>query len=380
MRGWRVKSFSMFRSYQLRLRPRKEQREMLIRALSLSCDLYNAALQERRDAWNIEQKRISYIDQQSQLTELRQEDSVIRSISADVLREPLRRVDRAFANFFRRCKTGEKPGYPRFRSKSRYDSLVFNLPRLKNGMLMMPNLGGLKFKTKQIIQGAPRTATIKRVGSKWVARITCDIGPAPEKRAVSTAVGVDVGLINFATLSDGTVIENPRWTRRFEERIAAANQTLALKAKRSNNRRRAIEVLRAAHRRAANSRRNFTHHVSKWLVKNYDLIAYEKLNIKGMVRGNLAKSILDAAWGELIWQTTYKAESAGAWSVPVNPRRTTIECSACGEPVHKGLSERTHRCPACGLVLCRDQNAARNILRLGESLAGISLQNVCTVN
>lgn len=367
----------MFRSYRLQLRPNASQRMALDTVLSLSCDLYNAALQERRDAWKLCRKNISLIDQQKQLTEIRAADPAVRDLAVDVAREPLRRVDRAFRAFFRRCKSAGKPGFPRFRAKGRYDSLAFHRPRMRDGLLAVPGVGGLRFKTSQKIQGEPRTATIVRNGRKWSARIVCNLGPAPEKRPVSTAVGVDLGLTNFLTLSDGSVVGNPRWTRQHEARIAKASRNLARKQRRSKNRIRARVALRRAHQRAADARRNFTHHLSKWLVANYDLIAYEKLNIRGMVRSKLAKSILDAAWAELIWQISYKAESAGRWAIPVNPKGTTINCSGCGERVVKTLAERTHQCPRCGLILDRDHNAALNILRLGEALRGSFSPSKC---
>lgn len=367
----------MFRSYSLRLKPTKRQREELTAILALNCDLYNAALQERRDAWAVRRKRITYINQSAELTEIRRDDPGVKRIAVEIARDPLRRVDRAFLAFFRRCKSGDKPGYPRFRAKVRYDSFTYCLDvrikhtkQLRNDVLLVPNLGGIKYKASRPLSGTPKAVTVKRDGKKWTARVLCDIGPAPEKKAVSTAVGIDVGLTNFVTLSDGTVIANPRWTRQHADRIAKANKSLSRKQRRSKNRIRSRQALARAYQRAADARRNFTHHVSKWLVSHYDLIAYENLKIERMVHGKLAKSILDAAWGELVWQITYKAEEAGKWAVPVNPRGTTINCSACGNPVRKGLSERTHRCPNCGLVLDRDHNAALNILRLGESLAG----------
>lgn len=366
----------MYRSYRLQLRPTVRQSESLNSILALSCDLYNAALQERRDAWNLCRETVNLMMQMGELTELRAVDVEVRAVSVVIEREPLRRVDRAFKAFFRRCKAGEKPGFPRFKARSRYDSLTFPCRRLAVGALFVPRLGDVRFRPSRTIQGEPRTATVIRDGKKWFAVITCEIGPAPEKCAVSNPIGIDLGLTNFITLSDGRVVENPRWTRQHEARIARANRVLARKQRRSKNRTRARLALRRAHQRAADARRNFTHHVSKWLVTNFDLIAHEKLNIRGMVRSNLAKSILDAAWGELIWQTSYKAESAGRWDIPVNPKRTTIDCSGCGERVEKTLADRMHRCSRCGLILCRDHNAALNILRLGEALRGNALQNM----
>jgi len=369
----------MLRTYTLKLRPTAKQRTVLEAILALSCDLYNAALQERRDAWRIRHERIGYNQQQKELAELRREDPDIRAIASDIAREPLRRVERAFKAFFRRCRSEEKPGYPRFRAKARYCSFTFynsNHAQIKSGILMVPKLGGVRFKTGQKLRGDYRTATVKRIGKKWEARIVCDLGPAPEKLAISNAIGIDLGLTNFVTLSDGMMVENPRWTRQHEQRIAKANRVLARKQRRSKNRLRARAALSRTHQRAADARRNFTHHVSKWLVSSFDLIAYENLNIKGMTHGNLAKSIFDAAWGELIYQLRYKAEGAGTYAIAVNPRDTTINCSGCGEKVPKTLAQRIHSCPTCGLILDRDHNAAINVLALGISAAGASLQNV----
>jgi putative transposase len=197
--------------------------------------------------------------------------------------------------------------------------------------------------------------------------VVCDIGPAPEKVPVSTAVGIDLGLTKFLTLSDGSAIDNPRWERKHAARIAAANRALSRKQRRSKNRLRVREVLRRVHQRAADARLNYIHHVSKWLIQNYDLIAHEDLNIRAMAKSSFAKSIMDAAWGILLFQLKYKAESAGKLVVPVNPRGTSQRCSGCGETVLKALSNRQHSCPKCGLELGRDHNAALNILALGHS-------------
>jgi putative transposase len=365
----------MIRSFELRLKPKASQRAAMLHILADSCETYNAALQERRDAWRICQKKISFYDQSKELTELRK-DPQFAVVAVRIQREPLRRVNRAFQAFYRRIKAGQAPGYPRFRSRDRYNSFAWHEPRLDARGLLVPNIGRIRFKASRAPVGAVKMAAIIRCGDKWTARIVCDIGPAPEKRIVKTAVGVDVGLTTLATLSDGTEIENPHWTQQYEDHIARANRSLARTQKRSNNRTRARQALRRAHQRAANARRNYLHHISKWLVANYDLIAHEALNVKGMAQSNLAKSIMDAAWSILIRQITYKAENAGVWAVPVNPRGTSQVCSGCGQNVPKKLWQRTHSCPHCGLILGRDHNAGRNILALGMSAVGVSLQNV----
>jgi putative transposase len=353
----------MLRTFQFRLLPNATQVAALTRILEDNCETYNAALQERRDAWKLQRKSITYRDQQDELTELRQ-NPAFQWMACDIQRDPLRRVDRAFKAFFRRSKSGEKPGFPRFRSRRRYDSFSFSLPVVRDKSVKVPNLGDLRARGGRPISGRAKLCTVKRDGKRWNASVVCDLGPAPEKCAVSNAVGIDVGVSALATLSDGTVVENPRWTRKHEARIAAANRKLALKQKRSKNRIRAREALRRAHQRAASARLNYIHHVSKWLVENYDLIAYEDLKIRNMVRSNLAKSILDAAWGLLIWCTSYKAEQTGRWAVPVNPYRTSQKCSGCGRLVPKTLKDRVHqrqfehccagdqRCGPCAFTMC----------------------------
>lgn len=360
----------MLRSFELRLKPTAHQRAELARILDDSAETYNAALQERRDAWKLCQKRIGLYDQQKELTELRR-DPNFANIAIDIQREPLRRVDRAFRAFFRRIKAGQKPGYPRFRARARYDSFAWHVPQLLENGLRVPNLGVIRYKTNRPLIGKLRFATVQHSSGKWAARITCDIGPPPEKRVVRAAVGIDLGLTALATLSDGTAIENPRWTKRHEERIAKASQHLARRQPGSKNRNKAREGLRRAHQKAANARKNYLHHISKWLVGRYDLIAYEALKVQNMAGGHFAKSIMDAAWAILLFQIRYKAESAGVYAIAVDPRGTSQRCSGCGEKVPKKLSVRWHNCPQCGLSLDRDHNAGLNILALGMSAAGL---------
>lgn len=358
----------MIRSFELQLRPTTSQRRSFEYILADSCETYNAGLQERRDAWKLERKNIGYYDQCAELTELRK-DPQFSVISIEIQREPLRRLDRAFGAFFRRCKAGEKPGFPRFRSRARYDSFSWSSKSaIKDGILRVPKLGRVKFKSHRVPVGTPRQTTIKRMGKKWIARIVCDIGEAPEKLPISSAVGIDLGLTSFVTLSDGSEFPNPRLIEKYSQAIARCQKRLARKVRGSKNRLRAKEATRRAYQHMADTRKNFTHHVSKALIEKYDLIAHEALKISNMARGHFAKSIMDAAWGQLLFQLAYKAENAGKWVVPVNPRNTSQTCSGCGVLVRKKLSERQHVC-ACGTVLGRDHNAALNILSLGRRLA-----------
>jgi putative transposase len=358
----------MMRTYTVRLKVTKRQCVVLSALLVDLCELYNAALQERRDAWKICQKRISYYDQQSELTQLRAIDPQSASFPAAIQRDPLRRVQRAFDGYFRRVKAKQTPGFPRFRSVDRYDSFAADSANfsVKGDSISIVKMGTFRFKTRCRLRGTPRELIVKRRGNRWVATIACDLGYAPELKPVRSAVGIDLGVSSLVVLSDGTEIDNPKWTRLEQERLARANRDFSRKKRGSRNRIKSRERLRRTHQRIQGLRKSYLHTVSEWLVSSFDLIAHEKLNIRNMVRSNLAKSILDSAWGELLWQLRYKAESAGVHLVAVDSRNTTQLCSGCGTKVPKTLAQRQHECQECGLSLSRDHNAAINVLRRGE--------------
>jgi putative transposase len=186
--------------------------------------------------------------------------------------------------------------------------------------------------------------------------------------------GVDLGLKAFAVLSNGEPIPNPKFFRVGEKRLAKAQKKLSAAMKGSPERRQRRKVVARIHERIANKRRNFAHQESRQLVNRFAIIVFEKLNVRGMLKNHcLAKSIVDAAWSQLVNYTTYKAANAGRRVAQVNPRQTSKMCSRCGEMVEKDLSIRVHACPGCGLTLDRDHNAAINILRLGLQSLGVPL-------
>ena len=314
----------MIRTYTMRLKVTRNQNERLTALLAQLCELYNMALQQRRDVWKSHRISLGLYDQQKQLTELRASVEEYAQGPMKIQRDPLRRLDLAFKAFFRRVKSGEKAGFPRFRSIERYDS--FSLQKddhnfhLYGELLSLPRLGTFRIKTRCKIKGNPIEIRVKRCGQKWQAQVVCDIGPAPEKVPVCKAIGIDVGLTALATLSDGTEIANPRWTKQEGDRLAAANQDLARKVKGSKNRVKSREHLRRVHQRIAGLRSSYLTSVAKQVVGEYDLIAHEKLNIRGMAQSRLTKSIMDAAWGQLIGKLNSEAECAGKW---VDTSRTT---------------------------------------------------------
>jgi putative transposase len=352
--------------YPLRL---NQQESAGLDEIRLACQrLYNAALEQRKDAYRKQKKSISRYDQHKDLTELREADSEgYSSISSLILRSSLNRLDEAYKAFFRRIKQGEKPGFPRFKGKDRYDSFSFSNPVIKDNLLTIPKFGQVKLHLYRPIKGIPLEAHIRKTYKGWETSIICDLGEAPSKVEIKTSTGIDVGINHFVTFSDGLEVENPRFYRKSEVLLAYRQQRLAYKKnKHSNSRKRAKLLVSKIHQHIKNQRLDFARKLAKEVINKYDLIAIEDLNIKGMVQNhNLSKSVNDASWSIFAACLNFKAEYAGKTIVAVDPRGTSQICSRCGKVVKKTLANREHNCPYCGLVLGRDHNSAIEILARG---------------
>lgn len=356
-------------AYKFRLYPNKTQIESLERSLDLCRDLYNAAIQERRDAWNLNRIRISFFDQSKQVPDIRTTSPEYQLIQARVCDQVLRQADKAFQAFFGRCKAGKSPGFPRFKGRSFFNSFFYNREgfRFVDGKLRLANIGLIKIRQHREIKGTIKEITVKREGSKWFAIVSCDHVPEKPLPVTNQSVGLDVGIESFVTLSDGSQIENPRHYQAVQKKLRVAQRRVARRKKGSSGRNKAVAILRSVHRQIFNQRDDFQHKVSRHLINNYDLIAVEDLNVKGLARMKLAKQIHDVAWSSFFHKLSYKAESAGRTLVKVNPAYTSQDCSRCHHREKKSLSVRHHHCPNCGLSLHRDHNAALNILSLGLS-------------
>jgi putative transposase len=355
-------------TYRYRLYPTRQQGAELHEQVDEACRLYNAALDERRSAWRMQRISLNYYTQAAQLPEIRAAGD-LGVVNCSASQDVLRRLDKTFAAFFRRLKAGENPGFPRFRSRHRYDSLTW--PKYGNGCTVRPNsrlylqgVGDVKVKFHRPLptDATIKTVTAKREAGRWYVCFSVEMpGPAPSACA-DLAVGLDVGLTSFAVLSDGTEIGNPRYLRLAERRLRIAQRKLARRKKRSHRRLKARQEVRRVHVHISNQRRDFHHKTARALVRECGLIAVEDLNVKGLAGSMLAKSIHDAGWGQFISILSSKAACAGRTFVKVNPAGTTQECSACGAHVPKKLSDRLHSC-VCGLSINRDLNAALNVLR-----------------
>lgn len=358
----------MKRTFRYPLRQTQEQETVLNLWLSRCCELYNAALQERRDAWRKQRKSISYKTQTASLTTIRRADPSHECVSVEAQRSALRRLDLAFGAFFRRVKSGGTPGFPRFRPARSYCSLSIGRVLPKGSRFRVPRLGLVRFHEYRPLLGRVLDTTLRRDATgRWWVCFSCDLGATPEAAPARSVVGVDVGLETFATLSDGQRIDNPRFFRSAEAKLADRQRAMERKHRGSKSRRRARILVAKAHQRIKNQRLDFARKLAAGLFGRFDLVAFEDLSIRKMVQhSTLAKSIHDAAWGTFIEALTLKAESAGKWAVPVDPRGTSQRCPQCGAVKRKELSEREHRCD-CGCVMHRDHAAALNIRALGVS-------------
>jgi putative transposase len=367
-----------------RILPTKAQESALNRTLETCREVYNSLVNERTAVYEARGESLTLYGQQASIGKWKQSHTELSEVHSQVLQNVAVRVDLAFKAFFRRVKAGETPGYPRLKGRGVYDSITFPQAdktgcKLIGSMLHVSKIGQVKAIVHRPLignvgnVGSVKTCTIRRLAGKWFACFTCDYEPKalPES---AESVGIDVGLNQFAALSDGTFVANPRFFRRDEKALAKAARRQSRTAKGSKPRRKANKVLSRIHERIRNRRHDFVHQFARRLVNQYGLIAVEKLNVKGMVQNHaLAKSISDASWSQFRTVLMNKAESAGRQLVGVNPAYTSQTCSRCGNIAKKTLKERWHFCPICSLSLDRDTNAAFNILQtaLGtQSVAG----------
>jgi putative transposase len=365
---------SNHKTYKYRLVPTPAQEMALAQVLWRCRELYNAGLEERKTAWEKCGVSVTFAMQSAQLPGIKDVRPEYRDINAQVLQDVLHRLDRAFQAFFRRMKSGGQPGYPRFQGKERYNSLTYPQvgehggAAVDGGILSLSKLGRIPLRLHRPLEGTPKTVTISREADGWYACISCAEVPTASLPPSGQETGIDVGLKVFLITADGEIVENPRHSRNAEKHLAKAQRRVSRRKKGSNRRRKAVALLKRKHQTIQRQRRDFHHKAALALVRQYDTIYLEDLQVATMVRNrHLAKSISDAGWAHFRTILEAKAACAGRRVRTVPAQYTSQNCSGCGERVSKGLSVRTHVCPSCGLVLDRDENAALNILRAGQA-------------
>jgi putative transposase len=404
----------MKRAYKLCAYPTRPQQGRAVRLLADHCDLYNAALQERRDAWRMHRVSISYGDQSAQLKEIRAADPHGQGRhSFTAQQQTLRRLNTVFAAYFQRIrdaetakqrarKNGEKPkeprvGYPRFKPHQRFDQVLFVAG---NGAKWEPAhdgrwahasfqaVGRVKVRQHRAVVGRVKTLQLKREHRRWYVIVVteAEVEPLP---STGRSVGIDVGLARFLTTSDGEVVGNPRFLDAAQQRIADLQRRKERSRLGSGNHKRIRRQLARAWRKVRHRRRDFHHKTARALVDTYDALALEALRVDGMTalasgtleqpgrnvaqKAGLNRSILDAGWAQFTSILTAKAESAGRRVVRVDPSYTSVACHACGTRCTRPRQDAVV-CPAHG-ELDADLNGARNIATragLGSGQASVA--------
>ena len=365
----------------------------LERLLRDQCELYNAALEDRRGTWRWERRPVSYVEQCRTLTELRAVRPEVLEHGVTVCRGTLKRLDRAIAAFYRRCQRGQKPGFPRFKASGRFDSVQWEDTSgwkldTERGRLRLLGIGDVKVHLHRPKSGTAKAITVARAGRRWWVTVRSADVPAEPLPGTGREVGLDLGVSALVTTSDGEMVTEGRYGRQSSARLAAAQRALATKRRGSGQRRRVVERVAAAHRRVHNQRQDLAHKVSRRLVNDYDLIVHEDLAITSMVRrpkprpnqqggfdpngarakAGLDRSISDSGWGQLLAMIAYIAEEAGREIVAVNPRHTSQRCSVCGHTAADNrVTQAKFECQACGHQAHADVNAAINILWAGRA-------------
>lgn len=359
----------MIRTYKYRLRPTKKQEHLLNRLFAQMQTVYNDALNERRVKWRASRRSVTYVQQWNRMRDERHAlPDEMGMLNATSIQQMLRRVDKAYQSLYK-----GRAGHPRFKNVKRFKSVEYRPGdgcKLKGDRFYIQHIGQVKVILHRDIPAEARIkhVVVKRSLGKWYVCLMLEL---PDVEPVVTNrpdVGIDVGLHHLLALSDGTIIDNPRWLRSNLTALRVAQRRMARRKKGGSNWRKAARQVAVLHERVANSRREFWHQTTRRIINDYGNIAIEDLSLAFMTRnGNLSLSAHDAALGMFRRMLTYKVENTGSQLIAVNPRNTSQSCSGCGSIVVKSLAVRSHNCSDCGLVLDRDVNAACNILALGRS-------------
>jgi putative transposase len=309
----------MRKTFKYRLYPTKHQQRLLAAQLEERRWLYNRLLVERRAAWEQRQESVRRYDQQATLPALKAERPALAGVHSQVVQNVAVRLDLAFHAFFRRMRTGETPGYPRFRGGGRSESLTF--PQVPVGCRLdaeeqrvrVAHVGQVKVLLHRPLEGTPKTATLSRSRTgKWSVCFACACAEPAPLAETGAQVGIDVGLKTFATLSDGEEIANPRFFRREEHALAQAHRRLSKEEQGTPERAKRRKVVSRVQERIAWRRGDFSPQHSRRIVNQFDLIALEEVSVNRMTHNHcLAKSIQDVAWSQFARLLAYKAAGAG---------------------------------------------------------------------
>jgi putative transposase len=376
-------------SYQYRIKPNKGQAEKIDNTLEMLRCQYNYLLAQRFDWYEMNRCPIdrcplvchlpdlkeqpNYYNQKASLTSLKVNRPWYKNIHSQVLQEVPKKVEITFDRWLKGDVNGKKSGRPIFKAKGQYKTFTysqFKRHHFVDNRITLSKIGDIKVIVhRQIPDGFDiKTVSVTKKADGYYVTLSLDDKTVPTIKPdfdADNIVGIDVGLIDFYVASDNTRIAAPKYLRKAERKLKSAQRKVSRRKKGSNRRKKAIKQLGIKHKKVADTRKDFHFKTAKTLLNKFDVVAIEKLNIKGLAKTRLAKSINDAGWGQFINILSNKAENAGLKVIAVNPNGTSQECSSCGHKIKKPLSQRMHNCSVCHTSLCRDLNAAINIKNRG---------------
>jgi len=358
------------RTFKFRIYPSKSQQTTIDLHLELCRNLYNELLNVKKETYEQSKQSLTKFDLNKCMFYFNNRNPEFKLIHSQVKQNISDRIDKAFKNMFARIKRGEdKVGFPRFKGKGRYKSICYPQSGYiitHTNKLKVSKIGDINIKLHRQIKGDIKTLTITQTATnKYYATFSCVVDVEHKSRPIqhNKSVGIDVGLNHYLTTSDSMKIDNPRFYRKSESKLAHVQRVHSKRKLGSNNRKKSRLKVALCHEKIKHQRTDFLHKLSCDLVNNYGLIGIENLNIKGMVKNHhLSKSINDAGWGIFTHQLHYKAEYAG--SVIHNSDRfypSSKLCNKCGNKMNMPLHKRTFRCDVCGNIEDRDTNAAKNL-------------------
>jgi putative transposase len=365
------------KSYQVRIYPKEEQSQQLKSMIGSCRWLWNHLLELNINEYNINKKFIFFNDMSKMLPQLKKKYPWLADTCSQALNRVCKNLDKALRDSF---KSKNRRGFPKFKKKTRTTGSMYlanHIFDIKENTVKLPKIKKpIKFRTGKLPEGKIMSGTLSQDGNHWHITVMCkqEIPDLILTHDYNTTIGIDMGLSNLFTLSDGTIIPNNQYLKKSEKKLKKRQRQLAKSRKGSNNRKKKQQRLYVVHRKIRNQRKDHLHKTTTSIIAKYSVICIEDLNTKGMMKNHkLAKAINDVAWHELMRQLTYKAQWNGRHLVKIGRyEASTKTCSSCNTKKDMKLSDRTYECDNCGISIDRDTNAAINIRNWGyKKLIGV---------